>query len=71
MEGSPTRVDEALMAKKTIVEFLSLSADFVATGSNLNLGDATFELKPALIMMWTSQLWTLVQVKMLHIKVNL
>jgi len=39
------------MAQKTIAEFSSPSADFVATGPNLNLGDATFELKPALINM--------------------
>jgi len=36
------------MAQKTIAEFSSPSADFVAMGLNLNLGDATFELKPAL-----------------------
>jgi len=49
VEGSPAPVVEAVMAQKTITEFLSLSADFVATGPNLNLGNATFELKPALI----------------------
>jgi len=51
VEGSPAPVVEAVMAQKTIAEFSSPSADFVATGSNLNLGDATFELKPALINM--------------------
>jgi hypothetical protein len=39
------------MAKKTIADFLFPSADFVATSPNLNFGDATFELKPALINM--------------------
>jgi len=51
VEGSPAPVVEAVMAQKTIAEFSSPSADFVATGPNLNLGDATFELKPALINM--------------------
>ena len=51
MEGSPTPVVEAVMAQKTIAEFSSPSADFVATIPNLNLGDATFELKPTLINM--------------------
>jgi hypothetical protein len=51
MEGSPTLVVEVVMAQKTIAKFSSPSADFVATGPNLNLGDATFELKPALINM--------------------
>jgi len=51
MEGSPAPVVEAVMAQKTIAEFSSPSANFVATGPNLNLGDATFELKPALINM--------------------
>ena len=39
------------MAQKTISEYSAPSADFVATGPQLNLGDATFELKPALINM--------------------
>ena len=39
------------MAKKTIADFLFPSADFVAMSPNLNFGDATFELKPALINM--------------------
>ena len=51
VEGSPTPFVEAVMAQKTIAEFLSPLVDFVATGPNLNLGDATFELKPALINM--------------------
>ena len=51
MEGSPTPVVEAVMAQKTIAEFSSPSADFVAMCPNLNLGNATFELKPALINM--------------------
>jgi len=51
VEGSPALVVEAVMAQKTIAEFSSLSANFVAMGPNLNLGDATFELKPALINM--------------------
>jgi len=51
MEGSSAPIVEAVMAQKTIVEFSSVSADFVATGLNLNLGDATFELKPTLINM--------------------
>jgi len=51
MEASPTPIVEAVMAQKTIAEFLSPSADFVTMGPNLNLGDATFELKHALINM--------------------
>jgi len=51
VEGSPAPVVEAVMDQKTITEFSSPSAIFVATGPNLNLGDATFELKPALINM--------------------
>jgi len=51
VEGSPAPIVEAVMAQKTIAEFSSSSADFVAMGLNLNLGDATFELKPALINM--------------------
>jgi len=51
VEGSPTPVVEAVMAQKTIAEFSSPSGDFVATGLNLNLGDVTFELKPAMINM--------------------
>jgi len=39
------------MAQKTITEFSSPSADFVAMGPNLNLDDATIELKPTLINM--------------------
>jgi len=50
-EGSPAPVVEAVMAQKTITEFSSPSADFVATGPILNLGDTTFELKPPLINM--------------------
>jgi len=42
MEGSLAPVVEAAIAQKTIAEFLSPSADFVATGPNLNLYDATF-----------------------------
>jgi len=49
MEGSPTLVVEAVMAQKTIAEFSSPSADFVAMGLNLNLGNVNFELKPTLI----------------------
>jgi len=51
VEGSPALVVEAVMAQKTITEFSSPSANFVATGPSLNLGDATFEVKPALINM--------------------
>jgi len=51
VEGSPTPVVEVVMAQKTITEFSSPSAHFVSTGPNFNLGDATFELKPALINM--------------------
>ena len=51
VEGSPTPVVEAVMAQKTIAVFSSPSADFVAMCPNLNLGNATFELKPALINM--------------------
>ena len=51
VEGSPAPVVEAVMAQKTIAEFSSPSADFVATGPNMNFGNATFELKPALINM--------------------
>lgn len=50
-EGSPAPVAEEAMAQKTISEYSTLLADFVATGPQLNLGDATFELKPALINM--------------------
>ena len=39
------------MAEKTISKFSTPSADNIATGPQLNLGDATFELKPALINM--------------------
>jgi len=51
VEGSPTPVVEAVMAQKTIAELSSPSANFVAIGPNLNLDDATFELKPTLINM--------------------
>ena len=51
MEGSPALVVEEVIAQKTIAEFSSPSADFVAVGPNLNLGDVTFELKPTLINM--------------------
>ena len=51
VEGRPALVVEAVMAQKTIAEFSSPSADFVTMGPNLNLGDATFELKPALMNM--------------------
>jgi len=51
MEGCLAPAVQAVMAQKTITEFSSPSADFVATGLNLNLGDATFELKPARINM--------------------
>jgi len=51
VEGSPAPVIEAVMAQKTIAEFSSPSANFVAMGPNLNLGNATFELKPTLINM--------------------
>jgi hypothetical protein len=51
MEGSLAPVVEVVIAQKTIAELSSPSADFVTTGPNLNLGDATFELKPALINM--------------------
>ena len=39
------------MTQKTISEYSASWADYVAMGSQLNLGDATFELKPALINM--------------------
>ena len=51
VEGSPALVVEEVIAQKTIAEFSSPSADFVAVGPNLNLGDVTFELKPTLINM--------------------
>jgi len=51
VEESPTAVVEAVMAQKTIAEFLSPSADFVATGPNMNLGDTTIELKHVVINM--------------------
>jgi hypothetical protein len=39
------------MAQKTISEFSAPSAANVVMGPQLNLGDATFELKPTLINM--------------------
>ena len=39
------------MAQKTIFEYSMPSADYVVMGPQLNLGDATFELKPVLINM--------------------
>ena len=43
------------MAQKTISEYSTPSTDYVTTGPQLNLGDGTFELKPALINMVQSQ----------------
>ena len=54
-EGSTTSPVQAAMAQKTISEYSAPSTDFVATGPKLNLGDATFELKPALINMVQNQ----------------
>jgi len=39
------------MAQKTIFEYSPPSANYVTMGPQLNLGDVTFELKPALINM--------------------
>jgi hypothetical protein len=50
-EGVSAPVIKEAMAQKTISEYSAPSADNVATGPQLNLGDATFELKPALINM--------------------
>jgi hypothetical protein len=47
---SPPVIMEA-MAQKTISEYSVPSADYVTMGLQLNLGDATFELKPAQINM--------------------
>ena len=44
-------VTKEAMAQRTISEYSAPSADNVAMGPQLNLGDATFELKPALINM--------------------
>jgi len=56
LEGSSVSspVQEA-MAQKTISEYSAPSTDYVATGPQLNLGDGTFEIKPAMIYMVQSQ----------------
>jgi len=48
-EGGFTPPLKEVMAQKTISDFLVPSAANVATRPQVNLGDATFELKPALI----------------------
>jgi hypothetical protein len=48
--GSPIPVSEA-MAEKTLHEFSAPNANNIHTGPMVNTGDATFELKPALINM--------------------
>jgi hypothetical protein len=50
-EGGFTPPLKEVMAQKTISDFLAPSAANVATGPQVNLGNATFELKPALIHM--------------------
>ena len=50
-EGCSALVIKEAMAQKTISEYSTPSTDYVAMGPQFNLGDATFELKPALINM--------------------
>jgi len=50
-EGGYAPVIKEAMVQKTISKYSASSADYVDTGPHLNLGDVTFELKPALINM--------------------
>ena len=50
-EGGSALSPKEAMAQKTIFEHSAPSADNVATGPQLSLGDVTFELKPSLINM--------------------
>jgi hypothetical protein len=50
-EGGSAPIFKEVMAQKTISEYSTSSADYVALGPQLNLGDATFEFKPTLINM--------------------
>ena len=50
-EGGSTPPIKEAMAHKAISDFSALSATHIAQGPEVNFGDATFELKPALIHM--------------------
>jgi hypothetical protein len=51
-EGSPPPQEPAQMAsRKCINDFLASSSSIVRTGLEMNVGDGSFELKPALINM--------------------
>ena len=50
-EGGSAPLLKEAMAQKTISDFSAPSAANVDTGPQVNLGDATFELKPTVINM--------------------
>jgi len=56
-EGVLAPLPKEAMAQKTIHDFSTPSAANVATGPQVNLGNAQFELKPALINMVQANLF--------------